>query len=166
MPRAIRIASWPLLGCALLTGAIAPLANCLAVAPGSLLAPPPGVANAQRAWQHWTLNCQGCHRPDGSGSAATTPAIAGAVAKFLGVPGGREYLVRVPGVATSALSDADLSEVVNWMLWRFDAAHVPAGFKPYTASEVGALRTRPLRLEAAGIRRDLVAKEIAQQNSR
>lgn len=155
MRRAAARASWHVVGISLLTGAIA-AANCRAVVPES--PSPPGVANPQRAWQHWTLNCQGCHRPDGSGSAGTTPAIAGAVGKFLAVPGGRKYLVRVPGVATSALSDADLSEVVNWMLWRFDAAHVPAGFKPYTASEVGALRKQPLRLEAAGIRRDLVGK--------
>jgi len=117
-----------------------------------------GSPGAQRAWQNWTLNCQGCHRPDGSGSAATTPSLKGSVARFLGVPGGREYLVRVPGVATSALSDEDLSEVLNWLVRRFDAADVPAGFKAYTAAEVGRLRQRPLRLRAASIRRDLLAK--------
>jgi cytochrome c553 len=51
-------------------------------------AAPAGVANAQRAWQNWTLNCQGCHRPDGSGSPGTAPGIAGTVANFLNVPGG------------------------------------------------------------------------------
>src|ERR1700675_4308740 len=81
---------------------------------------PAGVDNPQRAWQHWTLNCQGCHRPDGTGSAGTTPSLKGTVGRFLSVPGGREYLGRVPGVATSPLSNADLSELMNWMLWRFD----------------------------------------------
>jgi mono/diheme cytochrome c family protein len=122
---------------------------------------PPGVENAQRAWQNWTLNCQGCHRLDGGGSDATAPGIAGTVAKFLRVPGGREYLIRVPGVATSPLSDADLAEVVNWMLWRFDKEHVPASFRPYTAAEVAPLRARPLRLEAAGMRSALLSQAEA-----
>jgi hypothetical protein len=120
--------------------------------------PPAGVDNPQRAWQNWTLNCQGCHRPDGTGSAGTAPGLAGTVARFLSVPGGREYLGRVPGVATSALSNADLSEVMNWMLWRFDQAHMPPDFRPFTAAEVGQLRTAPLRLEASQMRADLLKK--------
>jgi cytochrome c553 len=121
------------------------------------LAAPAGVADPQRAWQHWTLNCQGCHRPDGSGSSATAPALAGTVAKFLHARGGREYLGRVPGVATAPLSDSDLAELLNWMLWRFDAAHLPANFVPYTASEVAQLRAQPLRIEASSERRRLLA---------
>jgi len=120
-----------------------------------------GVENPQRAWQNWTLNCQGCHRLDGSGSDATAPGIAGTVAKFLWVSGGREYLVRVPGVATSPLSDADLAEVLNWMLWRFDRDHLPSGFEPYTAAEISPLRSRPLRLEASAVRSDLLRRAEA-----
>jgi hypothetical protein len=80
------------------------------------------------------------------------------VARFLSVPGGREYLSRVPGVAASALSNADLAEVMNWMLWRFDQEHVPADFQPYTAAEIGPLRARPLRLEASQMRAALLKK--------
>ncbi|MEP6886214.1 MAG: c-type cytochrome [Gammaproteobacteria bacterium] len=121
-------------------------------------AAPAGVENPQRAWQHWTLNCQGCHRPDGTGSDQTAPSLAGTVARFLSVPGGREYLSRVPGVAASALSNADLAEVMNWMLWRFDRIHIPADFQPYTAAEIGQLRTRPLRLDASQMRAALLKK--------
>jgi hypothetical protein len=124
--------------------------------PDALLAP--GVHNAQRAWQHWVLNCQGCHRPDGTGSDATAPSIAGTVARFLHAPGGREYLGRVPGVATSPLADADLAELLNWMLWRFDAAHIPADFHPYTPEELGRLRQQPLRVEASQVRSALLKK--------
>lgn len=118
----------------------------------------PGVENAQRAWQNWALNCQGCHRPDGSGSAETTPALLGTTAKFLKVPEGREYLSRVPGVATSALSDRDLAEELNWMLWRFDKQDIPNDFKPYTTDEVKELRSRPLRLEASKMRAELLSR--------
>jgi hypothetical protein len=123
---------------------------------------PAGVENPQRAWQNWTLNCQGCHRVDGTGSDTTAPSLAGTVAKFLWVPGGREYLIRVPGVATSPLSDADLAEVMNWMFWRFDKADLPSTFEPFTAAEIGPLRSRPLRLEASSMRSDLLARAEAQ----
>jgi hypothetical protein len=140
------------------------MAACLSMmgtpAPASDTAdgPAAGVGNPQRAWQHWTLNCQGCHRPDGTGSTSTAPSLAGTVARFLSVPGGREYLGRVPGVATSPLSNEDLSEVMNWMLWRFDKEHLPANFQPYTAAEIGRLRGAPLRLEASQMRADLLKR--------
>jgi len=118
----------------------------------------PGVANAARARQNWILSCQGCHRADATGTLQTTPTMAGFVGKFLHVPGGREYLVRVPGVATAALSDADLAEVVNWSLVRFDPANIPADFVPYTPAEVGQLRLKPLRAEAATVRAGMVAR--------
>lgn len=144
---------------ALLGAALSAAASAMAMAgePGA----PPGVANVQLAWQNWTLNCQGCHRLDGTGSDTTAPGLAGTVAKFLWVTGGREYLVRVPGVATSPLSDAELADVVNYMLWRFDKEHLPANFRPFTAAEVGPLRSRPLRLEAAAMRTDLLARAEA-----
>jgi len=119
---------------------------------------PAGVTNPQRAWQNWTLNCQGCHRPDGTGSAGTAPSLAGTVSKFLTVSGGREYLGRVPGVATSPLPSADLAELMNWMFWRFDKEHLPADFVPFTAEEIGRLRAQPLRLEASQMRSDLLQK--------
>ena len=46
--------------------------------------------------------------------------MAGFVARFLQVPGGREYLARVPGVATAALSDADLAEAIT-LIGKHDA---------------------------------------------
>jgi hypothetical protein len=66
------------------------------------------------------------------------------MARFLAVEGGREYLARVPGVAQSLLDDAALAALLNWMLGRFDAEHVPETFRPYQADEIGELRKRPL----------------------
>jgi hypothetical protein len=138
----------------------APTAAPAAAATSAATAPdgPAGVPNPQRAWQNWTLNCQGCHRPDGSGSEGTAPSLAGAVSKFLNVPGGRDYLGRVPGVATSPLGNADLAELMNWMFWRFDKEHMPADYVPFTAEEIGRLRISPLRLEANQMRVDLLKK--------
>jgi hypothetical protein len=155
------------LGVASAIRAAAPMSSQVAAPTGSPAPPassgaaasvPAGVTNVQLAWQNWVLNCQGCHRLDGTGSDTTAPSLAGTVAKFLWVPGGREYLIRVPGVATSPLSDADLAEVMNWMMWRYDKEDLPSNFRPFTADEMRPLRSRPLRLEAAGMRSDLLAK--------
>ena len=138
-----------------LCGLIAPASG---VAQGFDPAEPnfPGVENMQRAWQHWTLNCQGCHRADGTGTDDSAPSLAGTVAKFLHAAGGREYLGMVPGVASSPLENADLAEVMNWMLYRFDRAHVPANFQPYGADEVAKLRQTPLHIEASKVRNKLL----------
>lgn len=104
----------------------------------------------------YVLNCQGCHRSDGAETPGAVPALAGSVARFLTVPGGREYLAQVPGVAQSPLDDAALAAVLNWVLKRFDAASVPADFTLYTEGEVGLLRRKPL-VEVDRVRRGLLA---------
>ena len=92
----------------------------------------------------YMLNCQGCHRADGAETRGSVPALAGSVARFLHVPGGREFLLQVPGVSQAALDDGELAVLMNWLLAHFDAAHVPPDFQAYTAEEVGRLRRKPL----------------------
>lgn len=141
-----------LLGLALLALAAAPVLGS-----GAQPATMPGVANPAQARTDYQLKCQGCHHPDGSGNLANTPPLAGETAKFLHVPGGREFLGQVPGVASVDLDDVRLAQLLNWTLYRFDREHVPAGFKPYTAAEIGTLRQKPLRLERLEVRQRLVA---------
>jgi hypothetical protein len=86
----------------------------------------------------------GCHKADGSGQGKFVPAVTGKMAQFLALPLGRDYLARVPGSAQSMLNDRELADLLNWMLHEFDASHIPAGFEPYTADEVGMLRRSPL----------------------
>jgi mono/diheme cytochrome c family protein len=99
--------------------------------------------NEQRAKFNYQMSCQGCHAPDGN-SAGAVPALRGHVGYFLASDAGREYLVRVPGSAVSALGDADLAEVLNWIVLEFGGDSVTAAFQPYTAEEVGGLRQNPL----------------------
>jgi len=106
----------------------------------------------------YMLGCQGCHLEDGRGFPQRgVPALNGFVGNFLQVPGGREYLVQVPGAAQSELSDERLAEVLNWMLRTFSPAQLPADFRPYTASEVGRLRKSPL-VEVAPVRGELLRR--------
>ncbi len=116
-----------------------------------------GVFDARQARTDYQLKCQGCHRPDGSGDAHSNPPMRGVVARFLSVPGGRAFIGRVPGVATVDLPDERLANLVNWSIYQFDRAHVPADFAPYTPDEIRRLRRSPLRLERAATRARLVA---------
>jgi cytochrome c553 len=95
--------------------------------------------------------CSGCHLPDGSGSPAFgVPSMRGLLGQFLQVPGGREFIVQVPGVMNSALSDADIANLMNWLVPEVSAPTMPARFKPYTTQEIARLRkTRPADVPAA-----------------
>ena len=106
----------------------------------------PGVENTERAHVNYMLHCQGCHGPDGRGTIDdSVPQMKGFVGNFLKVDGGREFLVRVPGSANSAMTDAELAEVLNWMLPNISRAQMPANFEPYTAGEITRLRAEPLQ---------------------
>jgi cytochrome c551/c552 len=104
----------------------------------------------------YQLNCQGCHLADGAGTPGSVPRLADSVARFLAVPGGRDYLARVPGVAQAPLDDAATAGVLNYILEHFDHAHVPPDFVPYTAKEIGDLRKRPLT-DVEKVRQGLIA---------
>lgn len=90
------------------------------------------------------MECQGCHLADGSGGVSNIPPLNGHVAKFLTVPGGREFLAQVPGVARSPLSDAEITAVLNWLLLEFGPVDIAKQFPPYTVEEVSMLRKAPL----------------------
>ena len=99
----------------------------------------PVVAHAEPPSQLYMLNCWGCHRPNGEGIPGTAPPLKGAV-DFLRVPGGREYLISVPGVALSPLSNEQAAAVMNWILTSFSKDGLRTDFKPYTADEIAKAR--------------------------
>ncbi len=117
-----------------------------------------GVAgvNKHRASINYIINCQGCHLRSGEGSEGGAPSMVGVVANFLNAPGGREFLLRVPGVANTGLKSEALAEMMNWLIYEFDAEHVPADFKPFTTAEVQMRRKSPYVQEADKIRKDLL----------
>jgi len=92
----------------------------------------------------YTLNCWGCHKAHAEGIPGTVPRLRDSMGDFLHVQGGRAYLVQVPGVAASSLSDAEVAAVLNWLLLTFNKSEMPRNFKPYTAAEVTRLRQNQL----------------------
>lgn len=96
---------------------------------------------------NYQLQCEGCHLGDGTGSAANdTPKMKGFVGNFLKVDGGREFLVRVPGVSQSALNNAQVADLLNWMM-RADGiagGSAPQDYRPYSEAEVAEIRGKPI----------------------
>lgn len=92
---------------------------------------------------NYMINCQGCHLADGRGKTGSVPSMKGELHKFLTVPGGREFLVQVPGSANAPLNDAELAELLNWMLGSMSGA-INNNFSPYTEAEVKKLRAKVL----------------------
>lgn len=100
--------------------------------------------------EDYLLNCSACHGLDGAGTPGVTPTLHG-VGSLLKLPGGRDYLARVPGVAQAPLSDARLARLLNWVLERYSGTPpVPL----YTAVEIARLRASPLR-DTRSARRNL-----------
>jgi hypothetical protein len=129
--------------------------RALAIAAAALLVC--GAARAETPAVNYMLQCRGCHLPDGAGTPGSVPALAGSVARFLSVAGGREYLVQVPGSAQSSLGNADLAALLNWIVRRFGPAADAANFVPYTGDEVAQLRHTPL-VDVEGVRAGLIAQ--------
>nr|WP_176042448.1 cytochrome c [Burkholderia stabilis] len=103
---------------------------------------------ASRVPQGYVLNCMGCHGPAGAGVPGRIPPLRDSLGYFMRMPEGRAFAVRVPGASNSALSDADLARVLNWMLLRYNRDLLPRDFRPYSADEVARLR-RPALMDVA-----------------
>lgn len=89
------------------------------------------------------LHCQGCHLPEAEGHEGRVPQMKDFVGYFLHSKEGRDFLIRVPGVAHAALDDEQLAELMNWIVLTFSAAQLPDPFAPYSIDEVAALRADP-----------------------
>ena len=126
----------------------------------TLLAGAAGLAAAQDGKAVYDANCAACHQPDGAGALGLAPPLAGTLGKRLAVPEGRKYL---PGIVIAGLagkmeskgvlyegimpnwqqfSDAELAAVLNHVLTTFNAAELPADFKPIEADELAATRAK------------------------
>ena len=99
--------------------------------------------------QDYILYCMGCHGAEAQGVPGKVPPLAGSIALFMRNADGRNYLLRVPGAANSALTDAQLAAVLNWLAERYPAATAATAPgapppPPFSAAEVAGLRHTPL----------------------
>ncbi len=110
--------------------------------------------------QDYMLHCMGCHGTEAQGVPGKIPPLANTLSRFMRAPEGRNYVLRVPGAANSALSDAALAAVLNWLAVTFDTSAAASSVAPFTGDEVSRLRHTPLAsvpAARAAVVRDLAA---------
>lgn len=93
---------------------------------------------------NWQMNCQGCHHPNGEGNEARGIPPLEKLEGFQKISEGREFLIRVPGMARSALSDEELTQLANWMMDEFSTPGTEPDWPSYSVEEVAELRKRPI----------------------
>ncbi|HME41115.1 MAG TPA: cytochrome c [Steroidobacteraceae bacterium] len=114
-----------------------------------------GAARASPA-QDYMLFCMGCHGAQAEGVPGKVPPLAHSLGLFMRTPAGRNYVLRVPGAANSALSDAQLAAVLNWLAQEFNAGELNEQAPMFTAAEVTAQRHSPL-VSVLAARREVVS---------
>jgi mono/diheme cytochrome c family protein len=103
-------------------------------------------------------HCAVCHQTNGEGVPGAYPPLADSVGAYVRVAPGRAYLVHVvsfgmtgaipahgqsyDGVmqSWSQFSDAQIADILNYVLTGFNRRLLPPDFRPFTAAEVAKLR--------------------------
>jgi hypothetical protein len=93
---------------------------------------------------NFQLNCMGCHLADGSGEPGRVPSLRRSLVLLSSRPAGRDYIIRVPGVAQSPLSNEETAALLNWMARNLSDLKLPPGFLDYSAAEIDRSRSHPL----------------------
>lgn len=99
-----------------------------------------GQAAALSAHSNYVLRCSGCHGLKGAGSQeGGIPEFRNSVSHIAATDIGRTYLMHVPGVVSTGLNDAEITDVMNYVLdtWGDGTHH-------FTLSEVHRRRTQPV----------------------
>lgn len=121
-----------------------------------------GLALAQADGAKLYAQCASCHQANGQGLPGAFPPLAGHVSEILNLKGGREYLIlvllnglqgpiEVKGMkyngampAFGGLKDEEIAALLNHIATAWGDAKKVKDFKPFTAEEVKALRTKKL----------------------
>lgn len=113
--------------------------------------PPPASMPAQRAARlpaeqvAYLTSCGGCHGIEGKSAPGAVPTLRGLTGSFLCTSQGRDFIIRLPDVALTPLSDRMLTEVMNFVVFDLGAPVAAGGqARPYTVAEVARLRRHPL----------------------
>lgn len=123
-----------------------------------LLSPPAIAAGNGAARSDYILHCSGCHTMNGQGTVSGgIPAFPDSIEHIAGLDDGRTYMVHVPGVISNNLTDAEIADVLNYILdqWGDGENHFsPAEVTRRRAERIGDVvvyrRSLVRQLRAAG----------------
>lgn len=96
-----------------------------------------------QAQTDYVEHCGGCHGIKGNAAPADLPNLQGRVGWFMCLPEGRDYLMRLPNIARSRITDNEqLADLMNFMVFGLGGKSTPAGSRPFAPAEVAEARTR------------------------
>lgn len=111
---------------------------------------------------NFILRCVGCHGMDGAGSEkGGIPDFRDYVGAFSRDEAGRTYVMHVPGVVNASLTNAEIAEVMNYVMTTFGGPSLPDDYRPFDTAEVERLRAVPVE-DIVAFRRNLSAS-LAKQ---
>ncbi len=93
---------------------------------------------------NYLLYCSGCHGTTGVGSPPNVPTLVDELGRMMTVPEMRGYLVRIPGASQAPIEDAELTDVINWVLEEMNKDTLPDNFRKFSLSEVAEARKNVL----------------------
>jgi hypothetical protein len=107
--------------------------------------------------------CSGCHGMQGNSAPAEIPVLRDRVGYFMCTKEGRDYLIRLPNVAYSAITDnQQLADMMNFVVFGLGGNSAPKGTRPFSAAEVSRLRAQALGTQSLiAARAHVVDKLIA-----
>jgi len=93
--------------------------------------------------------CSGCHGMQGNSAPAEIPVLRDRVGYFMCIKEGRDYLIRLPNVAYSAITDnQELADMMNFVVFGLGGNSAPKGTQPFSAAEIGRLRGEALATQS------------------
>ena len=101
-------------------------------------------AAATDAESNYLLHCAGCHLVDGSGVPDKVPSLKGNLGWLAARDEGRDYLARVPGASQAPITDAELADVINWLLVEFGSVKANQADRLLSANDVSTARVNVL----------------------
>jgi len=108
---------------------------------------------------NYILRCAGCHGLDGTGSATGGIPPLGLIKAFTSDLDGRTYLMHVPGVVNSGLSNQEIADVINYVAQRWGTPEIP--FTSFSLEEVNHLRSIEIP-DVVGYRRSLTNRYVSE----
>ena len=119
------------------------------------------LADPDQARIDYLENCGGCHGVQGDTVPARLPELAGRVGWFMCTPEARAYLIRLPNVAHSRIRDnAELADMMNYVVFVLGHGSAPAGTPPFTADEVARERKLALTNQSLTAERLRLANQV------
>lgn len=116
---------------------------------------PAAITDPVLARSDYVEQCGGCHGVQGVSAPAQLPQLRDRVGYFMCTPATRAYLLRLPNIAHSRITDnQQLADLVNYVVFGLGGASTPADARPFTAEEVAherrfALSSVSLKAERA-----------------